>query len=234
MKKFKFYAEPRGFLTQTAAILMVIAAVLRLIGGWGAWEDRVFLYVGTVLPVCCALLFAALLLTLGRAAFWASFLPVALGAVCFIAEAVAYASWARAMVSILLALLAAAVYFATAFGRIRTKLAGAALYALLIAYVLFVRDRELIASLSTAPAQTVLRELALLCALTALLCTALALRRIKLSDPLAADLPKIADPVVIPPARADEVPAASADAAPAPAEAPAADTSNAQNTGEKT
>ena len=74
----------------------------------------------------------------------------------------------------------------------------------------------------------------LLCALTALLCTALALRRIKLNDPLAADLPKIADPVVIPPARADEVPAASADAAPAPAEAPAADTSNAQDTGEKT
>lgn len=199
MKKFKFYAEPKGFLTQAAAILMIIAAVLRLIGGWGVWDDRVFLYIGTVLPVGCAVLFAVLLLTLGKAAFRVSILPVALGALCFIAESVAHDLWTRAMVTIILALLAAVVYFATAFGRIKSKLVGAALYALLIAYVLFVRDREFIASLGTAPAQTVLRELALLCALTALLCTALALRKLKLDDSLPEDLPKIADPVVIPP-----------------------------------
>lgn len=209
MNKFKYYAEPRGFLTQAAAILMVIAAVLRLIGGWGVWDDRVFLYIGTVLPVCSALLFAALLLTLGKAAFRISFLPVALGALCLIAESVAHDLWMRAMVTILLALLAAAVYFATAFARIRSKFVSAVLYALLIAYVLFVRDRELIASLGTAPAQEVLCELSLLCALTALLCTALALRKLKLAEIGSDPLPKIADPVVIPPSPAVEAAAAA-------------------------
>ncbi len=231
MKKFKFYAEPKGFLTQAAAILMIIAAVLRLIGGWGVWDDRVFLYIGTVLPVGCAVLFAVLLLTLGKAAFRVSILPVALGALCFIAESVAHDLWTRAMVTIILALLAAAVYFATAFGRIKSKLVSAALYALLIAYVLFVRDRELIASLGTAPAQTVLRELALLCALTALLCTALALRKLKLDAPLPEGLPRIADPVVIPPSTVGNAPGEAAPSAPEKAVAEDAPTHEAPEAG---
>lgn len=226
MNKFKYYVEPRGFLTQAAAILMVIAAVLRLIGGWGVWSDRVFLYIGTVLPVCCALLFALLLLTLGKAAFRISFLPVALGALCLVAESVAHDLWMRAMVTILLALLAAAVYFATAFARIRSKFVSAVLYALLIAYVLFLRDRELIASLGTASAQIVLRELSLLCALTALLCTSLALHKLKIADVGSDPLPKIADPVVIPPSSAGVA------AVPAPAESSETDAPDTQSDGD--
>lgn len=214
-EKVKFFVEPRGFLTQTAAILMILAAVLRLIGCWGAWDDKMFLYLQTVLPVVSALLFAALLLTLGKAAFWASFLPVVMGAVTVGAEALGCAAWLETVLCILLALLTAVVYSATAFGKIRTKWIGAVLYALLIVYIFLVKDRELLSTLAAAPAQIVLRELALLCALLSLLFTALAMHKRRLPPPLPPDLPKMNGPVVIPPDRTD-APPPPADSEPAP------------------
>lgn len=196
--KVKYYVEPGAFLVQTSAILMVLAAVLRLIGCWGQWEDKAFLYLQIILPVGCAMLFAAVLLTLGRAALWVSFLPVVLGAVSLIAESSGYEAWLDTLLCILLSLLTAAVYSATAFGRLRTKWIGAALYALLIAYVIFIRDKALLAGLATASAQTVLKELALLCALAALFLTALVMRKQPRPEPLPENLPKIEDPVIIP------------------------------------
>lgn len=205
-EKVKFFVEPRGFLTQSAAILMTLAAVLRLIGCWGAWSDKTYLYVQIILPVGCALLFAVLLLALGKAAFWASFLPVVLGAVAVGAEALSCGSWLETALCILLAVLTAVVYTATAFGKIRTKWIGAALYVLLIVYMFLVKDRELLAALSTASAQTVLKELALLLALLSLLFTALAMHKRRQPPPLPPDLPKMEGPVVIPPDRPNTPP----------------------------
>lgn len=202
-EEVKYFVEPRGFLTQTAAILMILAAVLRLIGCWGVWEDKMFLYVQIVLPVGCALLYAALLLTLGRAAFWTTFLPVALGAVAVGAEALGHEAWLETALCILLALLTAVVYTAAAFGKIRTKWTGMGLYALLIVYMFLVKDRELLPTLAAAPAQIVLRELALLCALLSLLFTSLAMHKHRMPPPLPPDLPKMNGPVVIPPGRMD-------------------------------
>lgn len=213
-EKVKFFVEPRGFLTQTAAILMILAAVLRLIGCWGAWDDKMFLYLQTVLPVVSALLFAALLLTLGKAAFWASFLPVVMGAVSVVAEALGCAAWLETVLCILLALLSAVVYSATAFGKIRTKWIGAVLYVLLIGYIFLVKDRGLLSTLAAAPAQIVLRELALLCALLSLLFTALAMHKHRLPPPLPPDLPKMNAPVVIPPVRPETPPPAVSEPAP--------------------
>lgn len=205
-EKVKFFVEPRGFLTQSAAILMTLAAVLRLIGCWGAWDDKLVLYLQIILPVAGALLFAALLLALGKAAFWASFLPVVMGAVAIGAEALSYGAWLETALCILLAVLTAVVYTATAFGKIRTKWIGAALYALLMVYMFLVKDRELLSTLATAPAQAVLKELALLLALLSLLLTALAMHKRRQQPPLPPDLPKMDGPVVIPPDRPNAPP----------------------------
>lgn len=205
-EKTKFFVEPRGFLAQTAVILMVLAAVLRLIGCWGAWDDKMYLYMQIVLPTAGAMLFAVLLFTLGKAAFWTTFLPVVLGAVAVGAESLGYETWLETALCMLLALLTAVVYTATAFGKIRTKWIGAALYALLIGYMFLFRDRELLSSLASASAQTVLKELALFSALLALLFTALSMHRRHPRPPLPPDLPSMKEPVVLPPDRNDAPP----------------------------
>lgn len=195
----KFYVDKNSWMVHLAVILMALSAVFRLIGCWGGWSDQFFAASQIVLPLICNLLFILFLLVFGGRAFWTTVLPVILGVVFFIIKSFTFTSWIHTVLCILLYLLVAVLYTATAFGVIRTKWLLVPLFGLPFIYHVAVEDA---AALRNA-AQPVtlaagLQEISVLCIMLALFFTALAMkkRRINIED---ADLPKIKDPKVIVP-----------------------------------
>ncbi len=216
--RVKFYVENHSFWTQGAVLLMLLSAAFRLIGCWRLWGDPAFAATQIALPLLCNLLFALCLMLLGKRFFGATVLPVLLGVVFFIIRSAGFDSWLHTVLCILLYLLVAVLYTATAFGVIRTKWLLVPLFALPFLYHIFVEDLAALQSEELSFAAG-MQEMSVLCVMLSLLFTAFAMKKKQPEKPV--ELPKIKDPKVLPPEK------------PAAADAPAGET-GAKPTAEKT
>lgn len=200
----KYYVERQGFWTQAAVIFMLLSAAFRLIGCWGLWSDSFFAATQIALPLVCNLLFILCLMLLGTRFFSLTALPVLLGVVFFIIKSFSFDSWVHTVLCILLYLLVAVLYTATAFGVLRTKWLLVPLFGLPFLYHIFVEDLAALrgGELSFAAG---MQEMSVLCVMLALLSTAFAMKKKAPEKP--AELPKIKDPkVILPKKKAETAP----------------------------
>ncbi len=205
-----FYVEKGSFFVHVSVTLLVLSIAARLLGTMSAWSSMTDLIIQVLLPVGSALLFILFILLLGRVALWSTILPVLGGAAFFIlSQFETNASWPL-FICIALAFLAAFMYTATLSGMIRTKWLLVFVFLLIFAYQVY---RAIPAFMETTTTLRFVDGMALLSSLGfvfSMFCASLALRRRK--PPKAeTELPKIKDPVVIPPAEqsAEETPAAA-------------------------
>lgn len=226
-KRTKFFVDKNSALIHAAVIFMALSAVFRLAGCWGMLGDRFFAATQLALPLICNLLFIVCVLLLGSRAFWLTSVPVILGVVFFIIKSFTFTSVLHTILCILLYVLVAVLYTATAFGVIPTKWFLVPLFGLPLIYHIAVEDVAALRDASVTVASA-LQEISVLCIMTALLLTALAMKKHKNIEEL--DLPKMRAPKVIPPQKApaaeakaegDSAPAATANVTAAPAAAPA-------------
>ena len=210
--RVRFYLERDSIWAQLAIIFMLVSAICRLIGVWGLWGDVFFRNTQILLPLCCNLLFALCVFFLGKRGFFLSAIPVLMGVVFFVIKSFGFGNWVHTALCILLYLAVAVIYTGTVFGLIRTKWLLPPLFGLPFLYHVCIED---VAKLNdTANPMTFaygMQELSVLCVMIALFCVGMGLKKRKPAEP--AELPKIKDPVVVPP-KAEE---------PAPDPAPAAE-----------
>ena len=211
--RVKYYVERQGFFAQAAVILMLLSAAFRLLGCWGLWGDSFFAATQIALPLGCNVLFILCLILLGKRLFCLTSIPVLLGVVFFIIKSFTFDSWVHTILCIMLYLLVAVLYTATAFGVLRTKWLLAPLFGLPFLYHIFVEDLALLRSGALSFAAG-MQEMSVLCVMLALLCTAFAMKKKKPEKPI--ELPKIKDPkIVIPEKKAeDALPTEAPEAAP--------------------
>ena len=204
----KFYVEKTSFWAEASVILMVISAVFRLIGCIGQFGDAYFAVTQIALPIACNLLFILIVMTMGGKFFFMTTVPVLFGVVFFILKALSFDSWLHIVLCIVLYVLVAVLYTATAFGFIRTKWLLVPLFALPFLYHVLVEDFAAIKN-NTMSFSAGMQEMSVLCIMLSLLCIAFAMK--KKRPLIEGDLPQIKDPKVIVP-----------ETQPAPAEEPAA------------
>lgn len=192
--RVKYYVERQSAWIQAAVIIMLLSAAFRLIGCWGLWGDSFFAATQIALPLVGNVLFILCLMLLGKRFFALTSLPVLLGVVFFIVKSFSFDSWIHTVLCILLYLLVAVLYTATAFGFLRTKWLLVPLFGLPFLYHIFVEDLAALrgGELSFADG---MQEMSVLCVMLALLCTAFAMKKKVPEKP--AELPKIKDPKVI-------------------------------------
>ena len=220
-KRVKFFVDRNSALVHAAVIFMALSAVFRLAGCWGMLGDSFFAATQIALPLICNLLFIVCILLLGSRAFWLTSLPVILGVVFFIIKSFTFTSVLHTVLCILLYVLVAVLYTATAFGVIRTKWLLVPLFGLPFVYHIAVEDLAALRDASVTVASA-LQEISVLCIMLALFLTALAMKKHRNIEEL--NLPKMRAPKVIPPQKKTAEPAAAQTAgstasAPAPADA---------------
>ena len=196
--RVKYYVERSSSLVNAAVIFMALSAVFRIVGCWGLWSDQAFAATQIALPLACNLLFIVCLLLLGSRAFCITAVPVILGVVFFIIKSLTFSSWVHTLLCILLYMLVAGLYTATAFGFIRTKWLLVPLFGLPFIYHIAVEDAAALRDTAhTVTFSAGMQEISVLCIMLSLLLTALAMKkRPALED---VELPKIKDPKVIVP-----------------------------------
>jgi len=213
--KVKFYLDKNGFFAESAMILLVLAAIFRVIGCWTLWSDRARFVVLLLLPVCCCLLMVLCIALFGKKGFFLSFIPVLLGMVFFICSAFDYGDWAYTVPIVLLCFAVCVVYTATVFGLIHTKWLLVPLFCLPLLYRLIRNDIP--ALLNTAkPVIFVdgMKEMSVLFMLGAMLCVSLGLKksfkekRVKAEAKAKEKAPAPETPAPVSPAPAPETPAA--------------------------
>lgn len=204
-----FYVEKGSFFAHVSVTLLVLSIAARFLGTMNLWGDMTQLLIQTLLPVGCALLFIIFILLLGRIALWTTILPVLGGAAFFILSAFGKEPLTL-FICIALAFLAAFLYTATLTGMIRTKWILVLLFLLILAYQIIFHAIPVFGDkqnpVSFVDGMALLSTLGLV---LAMLCASLALRRKKAPKP-ETDLPKIKDPIVVPPAEEKEAESAEA------------------------
>ena len=191
--RVKYYVERQSFFARAAVTLMLLSAVFRLIGCWGLWGDPYFAATQIALPLACCLVFVLFLLLLGKRLFAATSLPVLLGVVFFIIKSFTFDSWVHTVLCILLYLLVAVLYTATAFGYVHTKWLLVPLFGLPFLYHIFVEDLAALRNTENPLSFSAgMQEMSVLCVMLALLCTALAMKKKKTekAEEEAADEPQ--------------------------------------------
>ena len=194
-----FYVEKGSFFAHAAVTLLVLSIAARLLGTMKLWGNMPQMIIQILLPTGSALLFILFIIFLGRIALWTTILPVLGGAAFFILSIFDKGPGWPLFICIALAFLTAFLYTATLSGMIRTKWLLALVLLLIFAYQVYLAIplfRETDQTLSFADGMAQLSSLGLV---FAIFCASLALRRKKAAK-IEPELPKIKDPVVIPPA----------------------------------
>ena len=172
--RIRYCVEPRSVLGWAATGLMVLAAALRLIW-WVGWPDQLsggVWVIQAVLPMLACLLFAAVLQRFGRTALWVTFIPVFLGVLFFTVKADDFVWWQRLLCTLLYQ--GVAVLYGLAVFGLPVRPLLLPLFALPLAFH-FVENLAI--HRAACPAAQWLQEGSVLCIMTALLCTALAMKR---------------------------------------------------------
>ncbi len=215
--KVRFYLDKSGFFAESAVILLILAVAFRVIGCWGIWHDRINLVMLLLLPCFCCVLLALCIVLFGRKGFFLSFIPVLLGVVFFVYQALGFTNWVQTVLCVLLYLVVAVLYTGTVFSWIHTKWLLPPLFGLPFLYHIVIQDIPALSN--TAEPVTFsagMQEMSILCIMAALFCVGMGLK--KRPAPQSAVAPA---PAVTPaPAPA---PAPAAEPAPAVTPAPAAE-----------
>ncbi|MBR0040292.1 MAG: hypothetical protein IJP64_02820 [Oscillospiraceae bacterium] len=222
-----FYVEKGSFFAHVSVTLLVLSIAARFLGTMNLWGDMTQLMIQTLLPVGSALLFILFILLLGRIALWTTILPVLGGAAFFILSSFGKEPLTL-FICIALAFLAVFLYTATLTGMIRTKWILVLVFMMIIAYQIIFRAIPVFGDMQNPV--SFLDGMALLSTLgfvLAMLCAALALRRRK-AVKAETELPKIKDPVVVPPSseEAEQIASAPNGEETAAVDAPAAEESS--------
>ena len=218
--RVKYYIPRGSFFAESAMILLILAAVFRVIGCWGYWNDYVNFLMLLALPVCCCLLLALCILLFGKKGFFLSVIPVLLGVVFFVFKSLSFNSWLHTVLCILLYILVAVIYTATVFGWIGTKWLLPPLFVLPFVYHIVIED--LPALNNTAVPVTFaagMQEMSILCIMAALFCVGMGLKK-RPVEPTSVDAEVVeppAEPVIEEPPVEPEPAAVAA----APVEIPA-------------
>ncbi len=213
-----YYVEKGSFFAHAAVTVLVLSIAARLLGTMNEWGEMSRLIVQVLLPVGCSLLFILFILLLGRIALWSTILPVLGGAAFFILSAFDQGPGWTLFICIALAFLAAFLYTATLAGMIRGKWILALVFALILAYLIVLRAVPVFGN--TEQPVSFVDGMALLSTLGivfAMFLAVLSFRR-KKAVKGETELPKIKDPVVIPPAGAEEAGSPAETEASVPAE----------------
>ena len=213
--RVRFFIDKTGFFAEGAMMLLVLAAIFRVIGCWGQWTERVSAVMQIALPVCSCLLLMLCVLLLGKKGFFLSFIPVLLGVVFFVYRSLSFESWMHTILCILLYMVVAVVYTATVFGWIRTKWLLPPLFALPFLYHIIVEDLPALnQNVSTLLFTDGMQEISVLCIMAALFCIGMGLKK-RPVEPKEIE-PEIVEPEIVEPVEAEPVPV---EAEPAPVEA---------------
>ena len=214
-----YYVEKGSFFVHASVIILVLSMVFRLLGTMNYWNDMFRLATQVALPVVCAVLFILFILLLGRVALWTTILPVLGGAAFFILAATDGQEQLRMILCIVLAFFASFIYTATLAGMIRTKWMNVVVFLGILAYqcvfIAYPAFSSQESPLSFIDGMALLSSIGMV---FAMLCASLAIRRRKPAK-TEEELPKIKDPKVVAPERADESPLpdnGGADAEPLP------------------
>ena len=193
-----FYIERDSAWAQLSIIFMLISAICRLIGVWGLWGDVFFRNTQILLPLCCNVLVALCVFFLGKRGFFLSSVPVLLGVAFFVIKSFGFGNWVHTALCILLYLAVAVIYTGTVFGLIRTKWLLPPLFGLPFLYHVCIEDvAKLNDTVNPMTFTYGMQELSVLCVMIALFCVGMGLKKRKPAEPV--ELPKIKDPVVVPP-----------------------------------
>ena len=119
--KIRFYVAKTGFWAQSAAVLLVLAAVFQLLACWGQWGDQNVLLMQIVLPTASFLCFALLLILCGRSTLWLTAIPFLAGAFFFVSQVWYSDNRLLLMMVLVYCVVAAVLYLGTVFSIIRTK-----------------------------------------------------------------------------------------------------------------
>ncbi len=176
--KVRFSLDKNGFFAGSAVILLILTAICRVIGCWGIWNDRINAVMLVLLPVCCCVLMILCILLFGRKGFFLSIIPVLLGVVFFVFNALNYDNWIQTVLCILLYVTVAVVYTATVFGWLHTKWLLPPLFGLpLLYHIVFIDIPALNNVESPVSFKDGMQEMSVLCVLAAMLCVGLGLRK---------------------------------------------------------
>ncbi len=196
-----FLVDRDGFFVHASFIFLGIAVVLRVLGTVGYWGDTFKLATLVALPVASCLLFAVLVLLLGKHALWTTIIPVLGGAAFYILNATVVQSHVRMLLGIVFALAVAIVYAATFTGVLRSKWVLVGLFVLALAYQIGFIDlpafRNTTEPISFASGITDLSSIGMLLGLLSF-SLAVKKRKLEFED---ADLPKMKAPKVLAPER---------------------------------
>lgn len=178
-EKIRYSVNGKGIAAKLTALLLFVAAALMLLGYWGFWasEEQSFILTHILLPVMCDVLFALTVLYLGDKLFAASFVPVVLGAAFFIINAAATGKVLNVLLCALISVVAAVLYTATMFGKVKSKWPLVALFALPFIYRIFVTDRNMFLIKDPVDLREWLPELSVLCMLLALIVAVFAMKK---------------------------------------------------------
>lgn len=212
-----FYVEKGSFFAHAAVTLLVLSMAARLLGTMGFWGDMPKLITQVLLPVGSSLLFIVFILLLGRIALWTTILPVLGGAAFFILSIFDESpAWPYLIAGIALAFLGSFLYTATVSGMLRRKWLLVLILTLIFAYQIVFRAIPAFGNaeppISFVEGMTLLSSLAMV---LAMLLASLSFRRRQKAKE-EPELPKIKDPVVLPPESAGhaEAPADTQETAP--------------------
>lgn len=196
-KRAKFFIEPDNLLVRLSKMLMCFSFLLLFVGTLSLWNNSFFILTQIVLPLCVSVLFVLCLRYFGKKAFWLSAIPALLFAAYFVIKSMGCDSSFQTIFSIVLYILAAAVYTGTAFGFIPTKWPLVVLLAIPLLYRIFILDMQPFVTATIGFAEG-LEEMSVLSFMLAYLCVALALKKKPMFDiGPESGLPKMGEPVVI-------------------------------------
>ena len=187
-EKLRYSVSGKSVFAKLSAMLMGLSILFRLLGYWGFWANKEagFIYTQIALPIVCNLLFIVIVLYLGKKMFSMTAIPVLLGVVFFIVKSLSDGGVLHTAICILVCLIVAMVYIGTVFGVIRTKWLMIPLFALPLAYHIFVLDRNtLLANENAMSLADWLPEISVLCIMLALLLITFAMKKRDFSKPEA-------------------------------------------------
>lgn len=179
-EKLRYSVSRNNIFVKLSAFFMLLSMLCRLLGYWGFWSNQTsdFVLTQILLPLLCNLLFALVILYMGRRFFALSCVPVILGVVFFIIKALGFDSVIHMILCICLYLAVAIIYTATVFGVIRTKWLLAPLFGLPFLYHIFVEDRNtLLANENAMSLGEWLPEISVLCIMLSMFLICFAMKK---------------------------------------------------------
>ena len=174
-QRIRYTVDPCAKLPRLAMGFMALSMLLRLM--WCLiWPQELAAKGPAIhahLPLLSCVLFLLCLRLFGKKALWTSFFPAFGGVLFFILKAASFVWWHRLLCT-LLYLLVACLYGAAVFGLAPIKKLLIPLFALPLAFHIFIED--LIIKYHTMTPADWLQEGSVLCIMAALLCVSLAMR----------------------------------------------------------